>query len=97
MDEVSRNAAHPLASKNLTNIELLRMRQAGTCATLVLRAITKGAKDNAALMTRDPPANQTAVSRSTEASKSLLARDFELDYFSMNGFTQTERLLVGAA
>ena len=51
MDEVSRNAADPLASKNLTNIELLRLRQAGTCATLVLRAIAKGAKGNAALTT----------------------------------------------
>jgi hypothetical protein len=61
MDEVSRNAADPLASKNLTNIEPLRLRQAGTFSNLVLRAITKGAKGNAARTTREPPANQTAV------------------------------------
>ena len=63
MDEVSRNAADPLASKNLANIELLRMRQAGTCATLVLSAITKGAKGQCSPNdAREPPANQTAVS-----------------------------------
>ena len=72
MDEVSRNAADPLASKNLTNIELLRLRQAGTSATLVLRAITKGAKGNATLVTREPPAKPNGCK--SEANVKLVTK-----------------------